>query len=149
MSNRKAVSISLSYLKDGGLFFSYLDYKLKKQGGKLIKVDPKHTSQTCPVCGYKSKNNRKSQAVFCCEKCGYTANADLVASVNILKKALGKENPITLPQALREVTPVEYARVHTRKQELVGNQAAEAHQPTWARRLGSGQANTKVQLGVA
>ena len=105
--------LNKSILSQGwSLFFYFLEYKLKRNGGKLIKVNPKHTSQACPVCGYVSKDNRKNQAVFCCERCGYTANADFVASVNILKKS-GKENPTqTLPQGLREVTPVEYARAY-------------------------------------
>jgi len=99
-----------------GLFFSMLNYKLSRKGGRLIKVNPAQTSQACPVCGQISKLNRKSQAVFKCVACGYENNADLVAAFNILQK--GKENPNqTLPQGLREVTPVEYGKVHTLKQE--------------------------------
>ena len=107
--------LNKSILSQGwSIFFYFLEYKLKRNGGKLIKVNPKHTSQACPNCGHVSRENRKNQAVFCCEECGYTANADFVASVNILKKALGKENPNqTLPPGcLREVTPVEYARAY-------------------------------------
>ena len=51
-------------------FFTYLEYKLKLKGGILIKVDPKHTSQTCIKCGYISKDNRKEQETFKCVKCG-------------------------------------------------------------------------------
>jgi len=104
-----------------GIFYSLLAYKLVKNGGKLIKVVPHYTSQTCPICGCITRNNRKSQAVFKCERCGYENNADLVASFNLLVKAIGKENPFkTLPQGLREVKPVEYAW-HTLKQEPAGN----------------------------
>jgi putative transposase len=105
-----------------GRFFKMLEYKLQRKGGKLIRVNARYTSQTCPVCGYVDRENRKSQAVFSCKRCRYTANADLVGAVNILRRAVGKENPLqTLPQGLREVTPVEYAKVHTLKQEPAGN----------------------------
>lgn len=70
-----------------GLFFELLEYKLNERSGKLIKVDPKFTSQTCNKCGHVSKENRKSQDKFVCTSCGHTANADINASKNIL--ALG------------------------------------------------------------
>ena len=66
-------------------FFTYLEYKLKLKGGLLVKVNPKHTSQTCHKCRYTSKDNRKEQAVFKCVKCGYSANADDNAAQNILR----------------------------------------------------------------
>ncbi len=92
-------------------FFQYLEYKLIVNGGKLIKADPVYTSQTCPACGHISKDNRKTQATFYCQKCNYTADADLVAATNILRKGLGKTTPLKiLPQGLREVTPVEYVK---------------------------------------
>ena len=68
-------------------FFTYLEYKLKLKGGILIKVDPKHTSQTCIQCGHISKDNRKEQEIFKCVKCGYKAHADVNAAQNILKRA--------------------------------------------------------------
>ena len=68
-------------------FFTYLEYKLKLKGGILIKVDPKHTSQTCIQCGHISKDNRKEQEIFKCVKCGYEAHADVNAAQNILKRA--------------------------------------------------------------
>ena len=68
-------------------FFTYLEYKLKLKGGILIKVNPKHTSQTCIKCGHISKDNRKEQALFKCVKCGYEANADYNAAQNILRRA--------------------------------------------------------------
>jgi putative transposase len=58
-----------------------------KANGRLILVDPKYTSQTCPICGYTSSSNRPSQAHFGCQKCGYTANADVVGATNVLKKS--------------------------------------------------------------
>ena len=67
-----------------GKFFELLEYKLKRNGGELIKVDPKYTSQKCSCCGHISKENRQTQAKFICTKCHTALNADYNASVNIL-----------------------------------------------------------------
>jgi putative transposase len=67
-----------------GKFFQFLDYKLKRNGGKLVKVNPKYTSQKCSKCGYINKENRKTQSEFKCLKCGHSENADFNASKNIL-----------------------------------------------------------------
>ena len=64
-------------------FRRQLTYKAKWRGGRVLLVDPKYTSQTCPSCRYRSKDNRKTQAHFACIKCGYTNNADLVGAINI------------------------------------------------------------------
>ncbi|MBS5226197.1 MAG: transposase, partial [Parasutterella sp.] len=66
-------------------FFQMLSYKLERGGGKLIKVDPKNTSRTCPRCGLVSAENRKSQATFACIGCGYRSNADEVGAINVLR----------------------------------------------------------------
>ena len=67
-----------------GKLFELLEYKLKRNGGELIKVNPKFTSQKCSNCGHISKENRLKQAEFICVKCHTTFNADYNASVNIL-----------------------------------------------------------------
>ena len=66
-------------------FFQMLSYKLEQRGGKLIKVDSRNTSRTCPRCGLVSAENRKSQATFACIGCGYRSNADEVGAINILR----------------------------------------------------------------
>ena len=75
-----------------GMFFELLEYKLKQRGGQLIKVDPKHTSQTCNKCGHISKENRKTQSKFVCTTCGYSANADINAAKNILDRGIHGNN---------------------------------------------------------
>jgi len=75
-----------------GLFFKMLEYKLEERGGKLIKVDPKHTSQICHNCGYVSKQNRKSQSRFVCDACGYSDNADVNGAKNILDRGIHGNN---------------------------------------------------------
>ncbi len=57
-------------------------------GVTVVAVNPAHTSQRCAVCGHTSAENRKNQAVFGCQACGYEANADVNAAVNILAAGL-------------------------------------------------------------
>jgi putative transposase len=65
-------------------FRRQLGYKLSWEGGRLVEVDYRHTSQTCSCCGHRAKENRKSQAEFKCSVCGYEENADVNAAKNIL-----------------------------------------------------------------
>jgi putative transposase len=60
-----------------------LQYKLTWRGGLLLAVPPQNTSRRCPACCTMSVENRKTQEKFTCVQCGFTANADFVAAVNI------------------------------------------------------------------
>ena len=55
----------------------------QKASGRIEKVNPALTSQRCWACGHVAGDNRKSQAVFACDACGYTCNADVNAARNI------------------------------------------------------------------
>lgn len=66
-------------------FRRQLDYKIQWQGGWLIAVPPRNTSQTCPDCGHISGANRRTQALFKCVTCGYENNADHVGAINVLR----------------------------------------------------------------
>ncbi len=58
--------------------------KYAEQFGITISlINPAFTSQQCPCCGHISKDNRKTQEMFCCVECGYENNADINASINI------------------------------------------------------------------
>ena len=70
-----------------GAFRSLLAYKLAERGGKLVLVDPKYTSQRCSECGHTCPENRPSQAVFACVRCGLRLHADHNAARNILRAA--------------------------------------------------------------
>ncbi|WP_020387448.1 RNA-guided endonuclease InsQ/TnpB family protein [Kribbella catacumbae] len=48
-----------------------------KAAGRVEKVNPAYTSQTCSVCRHCVPENRESQAVFRCVACGHQANADV------------------------------------------------------------------------
>ncbi|MGZ0153009.1 RNA-guided endonuclease InsQ/TnpB family protein [Kribbella sp. WER1] len=54
-----------------------------KAPGRVEKVNPAYTSQTCSSCGHCAAENRESQAAFRCVACRYEANADVNAAVNI------------------------------------------------------------------
>jgi len=55
----------------------------QKAPGRVTKVNPAFTSQTCSACGHIASENRESQAVFRCVACRYEANADVNAAINI------------------------------------------------------------------
>lgn len=69
-----------------GEFRRQLAYKMAWNGGMLVAVPPRHTSQTCPACGYVSKGNRQIQASFLCIDCGHANHADVVSAMNILAR---------------------------------------------------------------
>ncbi len=60
-----------------------LGYKQVWRGGRVLAVDPRNTSRTCPVCGHVAKENRKNER-FRCQSCGHAAHADHVGALNIL-----------------------------------------------------------------
>ena len=66
--------------------YSMKDVVIRMSGNynvNVVLVNPDFTSQMCPKCGHISKNNRKSQETFCCEKCNHKNNADINAAKNI------------------------------------------------------------------
>jgi putative transposase len=71
-------------------FQRFLSYKAQERGMQVVKIDPRHTSQTCSRCGDQHRSNRHSQSLFLCRQCGYSLNADLNASLNIRDKHLAK-----------------------------------------------------------
>lgn len=68
-----------------GEFRRQLEYKLTWRGGELLPVPPQNTSRTCPQCGHIAKENRRSQARFCCVQCDYENHADVVGAINVLR----------------------------------------------------------------
>jgi putative transposase len=66
--------------------YDFIAYKAQERGITAIRIDPRHTSQTCSHCGHQARNNRRSQSLFLCRSCGYCLNADLNASYNIRDK---------------------------------------------------------------
>jgi predicted RNA-binding Zn-ribbon protein involved in translation (DUF1610 family) len=58
----------------------------EREGVPFKLVPAQYTSTTCPKCGYRDERNR-SGARFKCLGCGYQADADIVAAMNIALKA--------------------------------------------------------------
>lgn len=83
------------------LFRMFLTYKAERKGIRVVAVDPRDTSKACSRCGHCSKGNRRTQAEFRCESCGYAQNADRNASFNIARRAgsMGK-GAVTTPLIL-------------------------------------------------
>ncbi|WP_148089254.1 RNA-guided endonuclease InsQ/TnpB family protein, partial [Acetobacter pasteurianus] len=63
---------------------------------QVVKVDPRFTSQTCSCCGAVDSRSRKNQASFVCTTCGFHANADHNAALNILHRG---NTPVVEPSA--------------------------------------------------
>jgi len=84
----------------------WIDWQAQKHGVRVIVVDPKGTSTLCPRCDAKMVEHgyRKMK----CPLCEFEANRDVVAILNIKKKALkqmgGALTPATAPQ-MTDVTP--------------------------------------------
>jgi putative transposase len=71
-------------------FETLLKYKLEWSGGRLVKVDPKFTSQSCNRCGHTDKANRKVDS-FKCLSCGHKDHADINSAKNILGRGTAFE----------------------------------------------------------
>jgi IS605 OrfB family transposase len=76
----------------------YIAYKAAQAGILVYLVDPRNTSRTYSACGHCEKANRKSQAEFLCMRCGFAANADYNAALNISRKERAAVNrPMASP----------------------------------------------------
>ncbi|MYC63080.1 MAG: transposase [Caldilineaceae bacterium SB0661_bin_34] len=81
---KQKLGLNRSILASG---WGSLERKLEYKAGELRKVAPAYTSQTCSRCSHVHRDNRPSQAVFACGACGFRANADHNAAINILVRA--------------------------------------------------------------
>ena len=67
-------------------FRTFVKYKQEWSGGRFVLVDPKENSSTCTQCGVVDPENRKDGlTAFNCVNCGFRANADDVAALNVLR----------------------------------------------------------------
>ena len=78
--------------------FGKLETTCLEQGVLVKKVVSTYTSQRCSHCGWTRKTNRKGKQ-FKCAACGYAADADLNASINISLplKPIGKKQRLKQP----------------------------------------------------
>ena len=64
-----------------------IEYKAQWKGIPVVKVDPRNSSRTCPVCG-RIQDSRMG-AEFKCE-CGWHMDRHINASMNLLQTAISK-----------------------------------------------------------
>jgi len=84
----------------------WIDWQCEKHGVQVVAVDPRDTSTRCPRCGGKMREN--GYRVFKCLRCGFEADRDTVAVLNIEVKALSKMGgSLTTPTApqMTDVAP--------------------------------------------
>ncbi|WP_090773941.1 RNA-guided endonuclease InsQ/TnpB family protein [Nonomuraea maritima] len=60
-----------------------------KAPGRIQKINPRHTSQTCNACKHTAGESRERQALFLCVACGHRDNADVNAAKNVRDTAAG------------------------------------------------------------
>lgn len=81
---KRKAGLNRSLLDAGiGQLYQMIELKAKATNTKIVNVNPRYTSTTCSKCGHISPDNRKTQKVFQCVKCNFTANADHNAAINI------------------------------------------------------------------
>jgi transposase len=79
---RRGSLLILSYRK----LERWIDWQCEKNGVPLIVVDSKNTSSACPMCSSKLIENGYRR--MRCSGCGFEADRDTVAVLNIVKRAL-------------------------------------------------------------
>ncbi|NMF00760.1 RNA-guided endonuclease TnpB family protein [Aneurinibacillus aneurinilyticus] len=91
--NMKGMSQALHFGKSvadnaWGMFTTFLGYKLEEQGKQLIKIDKWFpSSKTCSCCGQVKESLSLSERTFRCD-CGFVADRDWNASINIKNEGL-------------------------------------------------------------
>jgi len=71
-----------------GRVVAFVRYKGLKKEKLTIKIPAHGTSQECSHCGHIHPDNRETQAIFSCQNCGLTLNADYNASLVIKKRGI-------------------------------------------------------------
>lgn len=71
---------------------------------RLVKVDPRNTSRTCPSCRTVAKESRRGEEFQCIRpNCNYHADADYVGALEIFARTLGRFGQ---PMVARSTKPV-------------------------------------------
>jgi len=87
--------VALAYRR----LLKWIKWQATKRGVVVVEVDPRGTSTTCPKCGAKMTEVRHRH--MRCTVCGFEAGRDVVAILNIEKRARGKlGNPAFSPLAV-------------------------------------------------
>lgn len=85
-SNKNHKGLNFNHIKDA-IHINDLKNSVQRiaerKGLQFSLVNARYTSQTCPKCVHIHEDNRRTQEDFVCQSCGFTANADHVAALNI------------------------------------------------------------------
>jgi IS605 OrfB family transposase len=76
--------------------------KATQAGIRVVVVDERGTSSTCPGCGARHKPSGRR---FTCPACGLTAHRDLVGATNIARRRPSSGEPDAPPSATTTVVP--------------------------------------------
>lgn len=78
-----------------------LMYKAKQHQSTVVKVDPRYTSQCCPVCGHIEKANRNKKIhLFACKNCGYRSNDDRIGAMNLYRMGISYLTQAQVPDTV-------------------------------------------------
>ena len=133
----------------------YARYKARRHGKLLISVPAQYSSQECAECRYTHPENRPSQPMFLCQRCGHTDNADHNAARVIARR--GIEALLSGAVVLKEPKRVSIRKVGPERSEPVAQDSAS---PTYVeiavsrpasngRALRSGKRETPATARVA
>jgi putative transposase len=104
----------------------WIDLQCEKQGVPVIIVNPRGTSSTCPICG--SRLVEKGYRRLRCPRCGFEADRDTIAVMNIERIALSKMGGYlatpTAPQ-MTDVNPNRCGEPVNRPKEALAPQGGE------------------------
>ncbi|WP_433359214.1 RNA-guided endonuclease InsQ/TnpB family protein [Streptosporangium sp. CA-115845] len=85
---RQKAGLNRGILANGwGRLVTRLEHKAP---GRVQRINPRYTSQTCNACGHRAAESRESQSRFACVACGHRVNADVNAAKNIRDTAAGR-----------------------------------------------------------
>jgi putative transposase len=88
-----------------GMMRSIIGYQVGKYGKAFLLVDPRDSSRACARCGFVKRDLALGDRVFECPACGWRADRDYNASLNVLRRA-GWEPPAA-PVELRSLPAAE------------------------------------------
>ncbi|MCW3842985.1 transposase [Micromonospora yasonensis] len=123
---RQKAGLNRAILDKGwGMFEAALANRARTTGTRIVKVPAAFTSQRCSHCGNTDSNNRESQATFRCGSCGYQANADVNAAINV-RDAAEAAPPLT-GRAVRDRSHSAPCRPPTQRQQRMALEAGIPH----------------------
>ena len=98
--NHKTKLIILGYKR----FHYWVKWQAEKHGIPVVEVNPKETSTTCPRCGSKLIENGYRRMK--CLNCSFEENRDVVAVLNIEKRAILKMEGYLITSTAPQITNV-------------------------------------------